>query len=74
MAINALKQQCLSVANGPDGLVFPSDEGTPLDHNSILARVWTPLMVGAGLFKLHATRLDADGDPLKIAKYNFRRR
>ncbi|MER8397493.1 tyrosine-type recombinase/integrase [Mesorhizobium sp. M1348] len=71
MAINALKQQRLSVANGPDGLVFPSDEGTPLDHHNILSRVWTPLLVGAGLFRLHPTRLDADGAPLKIAKYNF---
>ncbi|RUV13326.1 MULTISPECIES: tyrosine-type recombinase/integrase [unclassified Mesorhizobium] len=31
----------------------------------------TPLLVGAGLFKLHATSLDADGNPLKITKYNF---
>ncbi|MER9411344.1 hypothetical protein [Mesorhizobium sp. M0589] len=52
MAINALKQQRLAIANGPDGLVFPSDEGTPLDHHNILARVWTPMLVGAGIFRL----------------------
>ncbi|MER8515980.1 tyrosine-type recombinase/integrase [Mesorhizobium sp. M1060] len=71
MAINALKQQRLAIANGPDGLVFPSDEGTPLDHHNILARVWTPMLVGAGIFRLHPTRLDPEGDPLKIAKYDF---
>ncbi|PBB91712.1 site-specific integrase [Mesorhizobium sp. WSM3864] len=71
LAINALKQQRLSVPNGPDGLVFPSDEGTPLDHHNILARVWTPLLVGAGLFRLHPARRDADGNQLKVAKYNF---
>ena len=71
MAINALKQQRLATANGPGGLVFPSDEGTPLDHHNILARVWTPLLVGAGLFDLHPTRRDAEGAPLKVAKYNF---
>ncbi|WP_181180383.1 site-specific integrase [Mesorhizobium sp. B1-1-7] len=71
MAVNALKQQRLSVANGPDGLVFPSEEGTPLDHHNILARVWTPLLVDAELYRLHPSRLDDSGEPLKVAKYNF---
>ncbi|MER8613163.1 hypothetical protein [Mesorhizobium sp. M1216] len=43
----------------------------PLDHHNILARVWTPFLVGAGLFSFHPVRRDADGAPMKIAKYNF---
>ncbi|MER8838459.1 site-specific integrase [Mesorhizobium sp. M0913] len=71
MAVTALKQQRLAVASGPDGLVFPSDEGTPLDHKNILNRVWTPLLIAAGLVKFHRTKRDEDGNPVPIGKYNF---
>lgn len=71
MAINALKQQRLANANGPDGLVFPSDEGTPLNHQNIINRIWNPLQVAAGLYTIDAEKKDEDGNPVKRAKYHF---
>jgi integrase len=71
MALNALKQQRLAIANGPDGLVFPSDEGTPLNYQNIVKRVWSPLMISAGLYKADPARRDEAREPVKIAKYNF---
>lgn len=71
MAVNALKEQRLAIANGPDGLVFPSDEGTPLNHQNIINRVWKPLQIAAGLYTVDETRRDENGEPVKVARYTF---
>lgn len=71
MAINALKEHRLATPNGPDGLVFPSAEGTPLNHQNIINRIWNPLQIAAGLFTLDPERKDDNGNPVKVAKYNF---
>ncbi|TIO36529.1 site-specific integrase [Mesorhizobium sp.] len=71
IAVTALKQQRLAVANGPDGLVFPSEEGTPLNHQNIINRIWDPLQIAAGLYTLHETKRDDDGEPVKVTRYNF---
>ncbi|RWA69974.1 tyrosine-type recombinase/integrase [Mesorhizobium sp.] len=61
----------LTTPNGPDGLVFPSAEGTPLNHQNIINRIWNPLQIAAGLFTLDPERRDDNGNPVKLAKYNF---
>ncbi|UCI17878.1 site-specific integrase [Mesorhizobium sp. B2-1-8] len=72
IAVTTLKQQRLAIgANGPAGLVFPSDEGTPLNHQNIINRIWDPLQIGAGLYTLHETKRDEDGEPAKVTRYNF---
>lgn len=71
MVVNALKEHRLATPNGPDGLVFPSDQGTPLNHQNIINRVWNPLQIKAGLFTLDPTRRDADGEPVKLPRHNF---
>lgn len=71
MAISALKQQRLAIANGPDGLVFPSEEGTPLNHQNIIKRVWKPLQVAAGLYTTNDKARDATGELIKVPKYTF---
>lgn len=76
MAVNALKQQRLAVANGPDGLVFPSDEGTPLNHQNIVKRIWNPLQVRCNITKpardkKGILKLDENGNALLTGKYNF---
>ena len=71
MAINALKQQRLAIANGPDGLVFPSDEGSPLNHQNIINRIWNPLQIRSGVYTVDHARNDDDGRPLKRPTYTF---
>lgn len=71
MASAALKEHRLANANGSDGLVFPSAEGTPLNHQNIINRIWNPLQIAAGLYTLDPERRDEDGNPVRIPKYNF---
>jgi len=71
MAINALKEHRLATPNGPDGLVFPSAEETPLNHQNIINRIWNPLQIAAGLYTVDDERKDGEGNPVKVAKYNF---
>lgn len=71
MAVKALKEQRLAIANGPDGLVFPSAEGTPLNHQNVIKRIWNPLQIKAGLFTLDKEKRDEEGEPVKVPKYTF---
>ena len=71
MAVNALKEHRLAVSNGASGLVFPSEAGTPLNHQNVDKRIWKPLLVSAGMFTLHPTDRDESGEPTKVPKYTF---
>lgn len=71
MAVKALKEHRLATPNGPEGLVFPSAEGTPINHQNIIKRIWRPLLIKAELFTLDKARSDDDGQPIKVPRYTF---
>jgi integrase len=70
-AIASLKEHRLITRNSDSDYVFVSESGTPLYHQNIINRIWNPLQIEAGLCTTHATKKDDEGNPVKVAKFNF---
>ena len=66
-----------SLGNDPDGLVFLTEEGTPVHHSNFLQRIWTPATAAADLsgIRFHDLRhthvswlIDMDVNLVKISR------